>query len=139
MALWGLVTCSSSSGTFLCALVALYTLAEHCGYGDLHSEMIRDCIMVGICNSKLSERMQLDPKLTLESTVTQVRQAKAMKLQQPLLKGSGVEKLNLPVGTIQRGKGGGKGKPFKSQGSQNTNHKPYNSTGCSWCGKTELM
>lgn len=29
-------------------ITALYALAEHCGYGDLHDEMIRDRIVVGI-------------------------------------------------------------------------------------------
>ena len=41
-------------------------LAEHCGYGDLHDEMIRDRIVVGIRNSALSEKLQLDSKLTLD-------------------------------------------------------------------------
>ena len=40
-------------------------LAEHCGYGDLHDEMIRDRIVVGIRNSSLSEKLQLDAGLTL--------------------------------------------------------------------------
>jgi hypothetical protein len=36
-------------------ITALYSLAEHCGYGTLHDEMIRDRIVVGIDNSALSE------------------------------------------------------------------------------------
>ena len=44
----------------------LYALAEHCGYGDLHDEMIRDQIVVGIRNSTLSEKLQLDASLTLD-------------------------------------------------------------------------
>ena len=35
-------------------ITALYTLAEHCGYGALHEEMIRDRLVVGLCNAKLS-------------------------------------------------------------------------------------
>lgn len=50
----------------------LYELAEHCGYGDLHKEMIQDCIVMGIRNSTLSEKLQLDSKLTLESAIAQV-------------------------------------------------------------------
>ena len=34
-------------------ITALYLLAEHCGYGDLHGEMIRDRIVVGIRNAQL--------------------------------------------------------------------------------------
>ena len=35
-------------------ITALYALGNHCGYGDLHDEMIRDRIIVGICNAQLS-------------------------------------------------------------------------------------
>ena len=93
---------------------------------------------MGIHNRALSERMQLDPKLTLDSTVTQARQSEAVKLQQAVLRGSSCsEQPDLPVGAVQR-KGGRRWKPVKSQGSQNswaTNHKPDNPQGCSRCGK----
>ena len=46
-------------------ITSLYELAEHCGYGDLHNEIIRDRIVVGIRNSALSEKLQQDYKLTL--------------------------------------------------------------------------
>jgi hypothetical protein len=38
-------------------ITSLYSLAEHCGYGLLHDEMIRDRIVVGILDSRLSEKM----------------------------------------------------------------------------------
>ena len=79
-------------------ITALYALAEHCGYGNQHDEMIRDRIVVGILDCKLSEKLQLDPDLTLASAVTKVRQAEAVKLQQPLLRG----KPDTPVGVVQR-------------------------------------
>ena len=56
-------------------ITSLYGLAEHCGYANLHDEMVRDRIVVGIRNAKLSEKLQLDPDLTLEKAVTQVRHA----------------------------------------------------------------
>ena len=61
-------------------ITALYALAEHCGYGNLHDEMIRDRIVVGIRNSKLSEKLQLDSELTLATAVTQARQVEAVKM-----------------------------------------------------------
>ena len=79
-------------------ITALYALA---GYGNLHDEMIRDRIVVGILDCKLSEKLQLDPDLTLASAVTKVRQSEAIKLQQPLLLG----KPDTPVGVVQRGRG----------------------------------
>ena len=56
-------------------ITALYGLAEHCGYAGLHDEMIRDRIVVGLRDAKLSENLQLDPDLTLEKAVTNVRQS----------------------------------------------------------------
>ena len=53
----------------------LHALAEHCDYKDLHDEMIRDRIVVGLRDAALSEKLQLDSKLTLEKAVTTARQA----------------------------------------------------------------
>ena len=47
--------------------MALYNLAEDCEYGQMRSEMIRDRLVVGIKDTNLSERLQLDPQLTLET------------------------------------------------------------------------
>ena len=60
-------------------ITSLYGLAEHCGYDALHDEMIRDRIVVGIRDSRLAEKLQLDSELTLSKAVTQVRQAEAVK------------------------------------------------------------
>ena len=60
----------------------LYALAEHCGYADLHDEMIRDRIVVGLRDARLSEKLQLDEALTLDKAVSTVRQAEAVKEQQ---------------------------------------------------------
>ena len=89
-------------------ITALYTLAEHCNYGALYDEMIRDRIVVGLRNLSLSEKLQLDAGLTLATAVTKVRQAEAVKKQQPLLRGEtpaiAGRKHDLPVGAVQRGK-----------------------------------
>jgi len=68
-------------------VTALYALAEHCEYGELHDQMIRDRIVVGIHDSSLSVKLQLDADLTLSEAVKQAREAEAVKLQQPLLRG----------------------------------------------------
>ena len=46
----------------------VYAMAEHCGYGDLHDEVILDRIVVGICNRGLSEWLQLDVYLKTKAT-----------------------------------------------------------------------
>jgi len=84
-------------------VTSLYTLAEHCQYGVLHDEMIRDRIVVGIRNTALSERMQLQPDLNLEKAITQARQSEAVKEQQPLLRGGPEVKPDIPVGAVHRG------------------------------------
>ena len=48
--------------------------------------MIRDRIVVGIRDSNLSEKLQLDNKLTLETAIQRVRQSETIKHQQPLLR-----------------------------------------------------
>ena len=65
----------------------LYTIAKHCGYNALHNEMIRDRIVVGIRDSQLSEKMQMEPDLTLEKAVSLARQSELVKTQQPTVRG----------------------------------------------------
>ena len=45
---------------------ALHTLAEHCEYGELRRQMIRDRLVVGLLDSNPSERLQLEADLKLE-------------------------------------------------------------------------
>ncbi|KAL3970397.1 type I keratin, acidic [Sarotherodon galilaeus] len=45
-------------------ITSLYALGEHCGYGALHSEMIRDRLVVGIRDKRLLEQLQMDTVLT---------------------------------------------------------------------------
>ena len=53
----------------------VYALVEHCSYGDLHDELTQDRLVVGIRDSRLSERLQLDADLTLDKTVTVIWQS----------------------------------------------------------------
>ena len=50
-------------------ITSLYWLVEHCNYRDLHDEMIRYQIVVGLQDSHLSERLQTDPELTLDKAI----------------------------------------------------------------------
>ena len=54
-------------------------LAEHCKYGCLREKMIRDRIVVGIGDAKLSEKLQLNPKLDLATAIVQGRQHEDVK------------------------------------------------------------
>ena len=52
---------------------SLHTLSDQCGYGDMRDQLIRDLIVVGIRDDKLSEKMQLDADLTFNSRTNRVR------------------------------------------------------------------
>ena len=66
-------------------ITVLYSLAENCEYGTLKDEMIRDRLVVGIRDISLSERLQMDPDLTLEKAKKTIRQREAVHEQQKLL------------------------------------------------------
>ena len=51
-------------------VTALHCPAKHCLYGDLHDEMIRDCIMVGLRNTSVAQKLQMDHELTLDKAVS---------------------------------------------------------------------
>ena len=70
-------------------ITKLFYLAERCSYGQLTSEMIRDRLVVGIRDLALSERLQLNPDLTLEKAKTMIRQREAVHTQQQVLKEAG--------------------------------------------------
>ena len=43
-------------------IFTLYMLAERCEYGVMKEELIRDKLVVGIRDTALSERLQLNPR-----------------------------------------------------------------------------
>ncbi len=51
----------------------------HKHFGTLKEELIRDHIVVGIRDRRLSERLQLDPELTLAKAIQTVRQNDTVK------------------------------------------------------------
>ena len=81
-------------------ITSLYNLAENCSYGDLKEELIRDRIVVGIRDKSLSERLQMDEKLTLEDAKWKVRR-EAVQGHQELLKAT-VKTEQFGVDAVQR-------------------------------------
>ena len=75
---------------------------------------------MGLKDKKLSDKLQLNPKLTLEKAVTQARQSETVKKQQDILQGTQPDPPSANVDQIskKRGKGGKrkdqKDKPPKS-------------------------
>ena len=66
---------------------ALYDLIQHCEYGDLKEELIRDRLVVGLRDQALSEKLQLDEKLTLDTAKRTCLRHESIKKQTCLLKG----------------------------------------------------
>lgn len=64
-------------------IAAVYKLAEHCQYGAMQEELIRDRLVVG--SSGLSDSMQMDSELTLTKAVLKIRQHEEIKKQQPIV------------------------------------------------------
>ena len=54
-------------------LTDLYALIENCEYENFKEPLLRDRIVVGIRDKKLSEQLQLDDKLTLQTALAKVR------------------------------------------------------------------
>lgn len=67
-------------------IVALYTLAESCEYGEMKEQLIRDRLVVGIRDTVLSKRLQLDADLTLEKAKKAVRQKEVVHEHQQVLR-----------------------------------------------------
>ena len=67
-------------------ITSLHCLAEHCSYGGLYNEMIRDWIVVGQRDASIAQKLQMDPKLTLDKVVTLARSTKwSCKSQQSVV------------------------------------------------------
>ena len=110
-------------------IMELYRLAENCNYGELQSEMIRDRLVVGITDGTLSERLQLDPELTLEKAKKMVRQREAVHEQQKTLNG-GASNSGSTLDEV-KSKRNWKGKPNKAQPN---NYRKTRSRACNRCG-----
>ena len=129
----------------------MYGLAEHCGFGQLHDELIRDRIVVGIRDVALSEKMQMDSKLDLQKAVNSARQSKAVKKQQATLRGTPTSTDNTvdavrraksqQRATSSRGHRQGDRSQYAQQRSTTRSSTIRNSTNkntCSRCGKSPM-
>lgn len=113
----------------------LHKLAETCEYGSLKDDLIRDRLVVGLLDLGLSEKLQLDPKLTLQSATKIARNSEIVKKQQSELRdrtehGAAIEELGRS--SERRNHGRVLRKPGKPPTLHTTSRKL-----CKWCGSTE--
>ena len=121
-------------------ITALHCLAEHCGYGELHDEMIRDRLVVGLGDASLSERLQMDPDLTLEKAVTAARQSEAVKRQQAVVRGaegqaSNVDNVHTRPQQPKRHREGVQ-QQYRHVSAQQRHKQVSSSKTCTRCGKS---
>ena len=69
-------------------ITSLYQLVENCEYGALQDQMIHDRNVASIRDQALSQRMQLDPDLTLEKAKTLSYQRETVREHQEILESS---------------------------------------------------
>lgn len=113
----------------------LFSLVEHCGYGQLRDEMVRDRLVVGLLDATLSEKMQLDPELTLEKVLSMARHSEAVRKQQPVVRGT-AQQNDLSEETVD-GLTTRIVKPFKPQPTYHTRGEQLQSAQkCTRCGKS---
>ena len=67
-------------------ITSLYCLAEHCEYGILKEEMIGDRIVVGITDTSLSLKLQMDGASTVKKAIDMARKNEAVKREQTFLR-----------------------------------------------------
>ena len=108
-------------------VTSLYSLAADCEYGNLHNDLIRDRIVVGIRNPQLSERMQLDSKLTLGSAIEIVKQQERIHSQQETIRQDSKKPF---IEKISRGGG-------KERGNMSNSSSFEKKWSCFQCGGTQ--
>ena len=119
-------------------ITALYGLIETCEYGALKEEMLRDRLIVGIRDTALSERLQLNAELTLDKTKKAIRQKEAVKEPGQELKGEATHKEHLAVEDMTRKPAT---QPGRRGGATYQNGRPQHTGGghsqaqCGRCGR----
>ena len=84
---------------------------ETCEYGALKEELLRDRIVMGIRDKTLSDKLQMDANLTLESAKKQARQKEAVKKHSQLTVFTRQFKKKLSSKVSNQGGAGGSYKP----------------------------
>ena len=102
----------------------LYRLVEHCEYGELREQLIRDRIVVGVSDDALSDRLQAQADLTLDQSVQISRQSESRKQQRGVVRDG--RSVNTSVEFVKR--------------DQRPSTKPNTarrSGTCKWCGSQQ--
>lgn len=114
-------------------ITAVHKLAEHCGFGVLKDELIRDRIVVGIRDKRLSERLQMDSDLTLAKAIQNVRLSETVKKQQTILHSSAAEDSVSNMDAIRTNTKMAKKQTWQQSKGQRPDRQGEKE--CGWCGR----
>lgn len=106
----------------------LHSLAEKCNFQALKEELIRDRIVVGMLNVRVSEQLQLKPDLTLKIAKDTARQAESQSKQTKMIRD---EKSINNVNRFKKEKGHQK----LPNSTQSTKEAIGSAKTCMFCGK----
>lgn len=87
---------------------SLYELAQYCEFEHTKDEQIRDRIVIGISDNDVSQKLQLEPDLSLERAIQIARQSEQIKQQNESLRSE------CAVDAMRQGR-----RPFHSRRSSN--------------------
>ena len=99
-------------------IVAVHSLADKCDFDRMKNELIRDRLVAGIQDSDLSERLQLNARLTLADAIKEIRQHEAVHENQKEMR-----------------PGDSKGNPLVLDGSQLQRRGQRDGYTCQRCGR----
>ena len=86
-------------------IISHYQLVEDCEYRALKDQLVCDRLVVGLHDLALSQRLQMDPDLTLEKMKMLSRRREAVREQQGLLHKSPPPPEDSSIAFLRRGKG----------------------------------
>ena len=103
--------------------------------------MIRDRLVVGLRDSKLSERLQLDSDLDLKKSLAMARNSEAVRAQQTTVRGSTRTPATSDLAALHKtapwDKKHGQRQRTQKPGQMTTGStgSPQHAKTCSWCGR----
>eukprot|EP00117_Sycon_ciliatum_P016581 scpid41840/ scgid0554/ Retrovirus-related Pol polyprotein from transposon opus; Protease; Reverse transcriptase; Endonuclease len=111
----------------------LYRLADRCNSKAMHDEMLRDRLIAGLAEARLSERLHLDSDMTLEKALAQARQSAAIKEQQTTVRAAADQSL-FAVRQDQGRLRSSRDRPPLRDAPSSSRHSTPSSDSCPWCG-----
>ncbi|UYV83347.1 K02A2.6-like [Cordylochernes scorpioides] len=123
-------------------VTVLHRISEHCEYANLREELIRDRIVLGVKDRKLSEKLMLNENLTLAKAVDIARQWEAVMREQQDLNPSTSQVDTTRKVAKQKPKASGHGKDNGRSTSRQTDSAKETDEGkkfptCFNCGTTK--